>query len=213
MRFRPISGTATRLVLARLLRQPTRRHRAGRARAATRARSRRHPLEPRSSTAKPEAKLRVRPGIPGARLATRRPRPVAAALRPVTAARHLSNAAARPAPAGPLPATAARPRATAALLPATAALLPATAALRPVTAARPRGRAAPHRVTLAARPATAAHRVARARSRRETSAPAGVSTMGKRTVRVGVVRDRRCGPRPLLVVEVCPEQPLASDTA
>src|SRR5215218_8657353 len=192
MRFRPISGTATRLVLARLLRQPTRRHRAGRARAATRARSRRHPLEPRSSTAKPEAKLRVRPGIPGARLATRRPRPVAAALRPVTAA--------------PLPATAARPRAT-------AALLPATAALRPVTAARPRGRAAPHRVTLAARPATAAHRVARARSRRETSAPAGVSTMGKRTVRVGVVRDRRCGPRPLLVVEVCPEQPLASDTA
>ena len=206
MRFRPISGTATRLVLARLLRQPTRRHRAGRARAATRARSRRHPLEPRSSTAKPEAKLRVRPGIPGARLATRRPRPVAAALRPVTAARHLSNAAARPAPAAPLPATAARPRAT-------AALLPATAALRPVTAARPRGRAAPHRVTLAARPATAAHRVARARSRRETSAPAGVSTMGKRTVRVGVVRDRRCGPRPLLVVEVCPEQPLASDTA
>src|SRR5215216_4786206 len=200
MRFRPISGTATRLVLARLLRQPTRRHRAGRARAATRARSRRHPLEPRSSTAKPEAKLRVRPGIPGARPATRRPRPVAAALRPVTAARHLSNAAARPAPAAPLPATAARPRATAALLPATAALLPATAALRPVTAARPRGRAAPHRV-------------ARARSRRETSAPAGVSTMGKRTVRVGVVRDRRCGPRPLLVVEVCPEQPLASDTA
>jgi hypothetical protein len=144
---------------------------------ARRARRPRRPLEPHPLTAEPPgAKLRDHAGRPEAQLATREPRPAAAATRParmrarrVTPERRPPKAAARPATMAPLPATAARP-------PATAARPPATAAPRLVAAAPPLVTAAPRLArqrTLEA-PATAAPRLARARNRRATRRAGGV---------------------------------------